>query len=824
MKTSVNYCVVCCLLILLIGDVFGQDTTLSILEASAVGPDCSLIGPTTSTGDGKIEELNYDNNVVIKWISYEQWQGITFDLANAPVDLKANFSTDTLYFRINVPAGFGDIPVALRNSSGWPNQVDITITENEVVWDSTWKEFKIALKSMTAGGVFDTTAINSLVLLAGEGYNANKVAYIDFIQVGANLSFPDVPSPLPPVLPMEAPVTFRKLTLDLFEDGEKGMDCDQIGSTISSSDNKVYVMPYGVTNLVKWVSYEQWQGVTFDLINAPVDLKEDFPTDTLFFRINVPAGFGDIPIALRNSSGWPNQVDFTITEAVGGWDGSWKTFEIPIDSMVAGGVFDSTAITNLVFLVGEGYTADKIAYIDYVKIGSDILVPLPEEDSPVLRKSFSLLVDGTKTALCDSIGPTVAGGAGNVNYVNIAGDALLEWISYEQWQGVSFNLANAPVDFADDFATDTFFFRINAPVGFGDIPIALRNSSGWPNQADVTVTEAEAGWDGTWKTFEIPLSSMATGGVFDPTAITNIVLLAGEGYNAGMTAYLDYVKIGNAALYPIPATFNLSQVTLSIYKDGEPGTDCSNVTSTVAWAAEYINDIDYLDGSVVEWISYEQWQGVTFNLTNAPVNLADKFETDTLFFRINVPTGFGDIPIALRNSSGWPNQVDITITEAEAGWDGTWHTFKIPLNTMVAGGVFDSTAITNLVFLAGEGFTADLVAFLSEVQIGSSVLNAIRETDELPRTFALYQNYPNPFNPTTSISYDLPKESNVKIIIYDVVGREIRTLINQRQAAGYQSIIWDGKDNNGSLVSTGVYLCHMVTNEFRKVQKMTFLK
>ncbi|MFH1214216.1 MAG: hypothetical protein V1681_09005, partial [Candidatus Neomarinimicrobiota bacterium] len=482
MKSFVNFCVVCCMLLFLVGNVFGQDTTLSILEASAVGPDCSLIGPTTSAGDGKIEKLNYDNNVVIKWISFEQWQGVKFDLANAPVDLKVNFATDTLYFRINVPAGFGDIPVALRNESGWPNQVDITITATEAVWDSTWKEFRIPLKSMTAGGIFDSTAINNLVFLVGEGFTADKAAYIDFIQIGANISFPPVPSPLPPALPTEAPVSFRKLTLDLFEDGETGMDCALIGPTVSSGDGKVYVMPYEETNLVKWVSYEQWQGLTFDLANAPVDLKGDFPTDTLFFRINIPAGFGDIPIALRNSSGWPNQVDITITEAVGGWDGSWKTFEIPIDSMVAGGVFDSTALTSLVFLVGEGFTADKIAYIDYVKIGSDILMPLPDETAPILRKSFVLLEKGVKTALCDSIGPTVAGGAGKVNCVNIAGDDLLEWISYEEWQGVTFNLTNAPVDFADDFATDTFFFRINAPTGFGDIPIALRNESGWPNQ------------------------------------------------------------------------------------------------------------------------------------------------------------------------------------------------------------------------------------------------------------------------------------------------------------------------------------------------------
>jgi len=677
---------------------------------------------------------------------------------------------------------------------------------------------------MAAGGVFDSTAVINLVMLAGIGYTVNKIAYIDYVQIGRNLSFPAIPAPVPPALPTESPVSFRKLTLELFEDGEMGMDCALIGPTVSSGDGKVYVMPYEETNLVKWVSYEQWQGINFNLKDTPINLKDDFQTDTLFFRINVPAGFGDIPIALRNESGWPNQVDYTITEADAGWDGGWKMLAIPLDSMVAGGAFDSTAITNFVMLSGTGYTADKIVYIDYVKIGSDILTPLPDSDSPSLRKSFSLLENGEEGAQCISIGPTVSGGESKVNVVDTTGSRLLEWVSYEQWQGVTFNLVNSPVDLSDAFMTDTLFFRINVPAGFGDIPVALRNESGWPNQADIIITEAEAGWDGTWKTFEIPLSSMATGGVFDPAAVTNVVLLVGEGYTVDLIAYLDYIKIGNSILYPILPPLNLSEVTLSIYKDGDLGTDCNEVTSTVALAADYINEVDYLDGSVIEWISYEKWQGVTFNLNNAPVNLKDRFNTDTLFIRINAPTGFGNIPIALRNSSCWPNQVDITITEAEADWDGTWHTFKIPLNTMVAGGVFDSTAITSLVFLVGEGFTADLVVYISEVQIGNSGLSTISETENIPKMYLLSQNFPNPFNPMTNIKYSLPKESNVKIIIYNVAGKEIRTLVNQNHPAGYQNVIWDGKDNNGRLVSAGIYLCQMVTDEFRKVRKMTFLK
>jgi len=94
----------------------------------------------------------------------------------------------------------------------------------------------------------------------------------------------------------------------------------------------------------------------------------------------------------------------------------------------------------------------------------------------------------------------------------------------------------------------------------------------------------------------------------------------------------------------------------------------------------------------------------------------------------------------------------------------------------------------------------------------------------LPKTFALHQNYPNPFNPITTIKYDLPKEAHVKIMIYDVMGREVRTLVNTRQQAGYQVIQWNAQDNSGRNVSSGYYIYVMQADKFHKTQKMILLK
>jgi hypothetical protein len=95
---------------------------------------------------------------------------------------------------------------------------------------------------------------------------------------------------------------------------------------------------------------------------------------------------------------------------------------------------------------------------------------------------------------------------------------------------------------------------------------------------------------------------------------------------------------------------------------------------------------------------------------------------------------------------------------------------------------------------------------------------------ELPKEFDLRQNYPNPFNPTTVIQYALPKTSEVKIQIYNILGQKVSTLVNEPQEPGYKMIHWDGKDDSGNEVSSGIYFYRIVAKNFVKCKKMTLLK
>jgi PKD repeat protein len=106
---------------------------------------------------------------------------------------------------------------------------------------------------------------------------------------------------------------------------------------------------------------------------------------------------------------------------------------------------------------------------------------------------------------------------------------------------------------------------------------------------------------------------------------------------------------------------------------------------------------------------------------------------------------------------------------------------------------------------------------------GSYAMNSFAET-LIPEVFVLHQNYPNPFNPVTILRYDLPENSIVNITIYDMMGREVKTLVNQTQDAGYRSVVWDATNDYGKPVSAGIYLYQIQAGEYIQTKKMVLLK
>jgi hypothetical protein len=155
-------------------------------------------------------------------------------------------------------------------------------------------------------------------------------------------------------------------------------------------------------------------------------------------------------------------------------------------------------------------------------------------------------------------------------------------------------------------------------------------------------------------------------------------------------------------------------------------------------------------------------------------------------------------------------------------------------NIIVAAGAYDNASIEGKATLATFNFklidannisiTVDNI-ILVDAKGDRFAKNSITSNMKvIPTEFALSQNYPNPFNPSTEIRFDLPVTTNVRLSIFNIQGQEIRTLINGNMEAGAQHVTWDGTDNSGKNISSGVYFYRISADKFSQTKKMMLLK
>jgi len=98
------------------------------------------------------------------------------------------------------------------------------------------------------------------------------------------------------------------------------------------------------------------------------------------------------------------------------------------------------------------------------------------------------------------------------------------------------------------------------------------------------------------------------------------------------------------------------------------------------------------------------------------------------------------------------------------------------------------------------------------------------DEDILPKEYSLAQNSPNPFNPSTNIQFDLPKAGNTKLTVYNVLGQTVRTLFDEELPAGKHSVIFDGRDENGGNIASGIYFYRLDSENYTQSKKMILLK
>ncbi len=162
------------------------------------------------------------------------------------------------------------------------------------------------------------------------------------------------------------------------------------------------------------------------------------------------------------------------------------------------------------------------------------------------------------------------------------------------------------------------------------------------------------------------------------------------------------------------------------------------------------------------------------------------------------------------------DSVFIDQNEGSGNWKSLGLYYVPAPNTSVEIRVVDTGKSTQGAVLRADAVKFLLIREITEVDPGNHGFN--------PRAYQLYANFPNPFNATTTIRFYLPKAAQVRLEIFNVLGQKIRTLKNAYLPSGHHQILWDGRGENGEMVSSGVYYYRMQAADFNKMKKMILLK
>lgn len=167
-------------------------------------------------------------------------------------------------------------------------------------------------------------------------------------------------------------------------------------------------------------------------------------------------------------------------------------------------------------------------------------------------------------------------------------------------------------------------------------------------------------------------------------------------------------------------------------------------------------------------------------------------------------------------------QMQILNAQKDSSFYYTWKNGGVPGFTSFIGFADDSVSDlkTGIVMIANQSIPCDKLAveilrYLNE----GNTSNIVQTSRNIPENFKLYQNYPNPFNPGTIINYELPNNNYVSLKVFDALGKEVATLVNEKQSAGSYSV-----DFNGEGFPSGVYFCKLSAGDYSVIKRMVLIK
>ena len=219
--------------------------------------------------------------------------------------------------------------------------------------------------------------------------------------------------------------------------------------------------------------------------------------------------------------------------------------------------------------------------------------------------------------------------------------------------------------------------------------------------------------------------------------------------------------------------------------------------------------------------------------------------TNSIFYGNQSETSAGGIApfgltgnVTISNSIFWDNiptdvslsYISSTITYSNINWEDEGNIDADPLFTNAENGDFTLQQGSPCIDAGTADLDWDGIEDITDYFGSAPDMGAYEyfialgvDNDGLPTSYMIHQNYPNPFNPVTTLRYDLPEDALVNIAIYDMMGRQIRTLISSQHSAGYKSVQWNATNDAGSPVSAGLYFYMIQAGDFKQTKKMMLL-
>ena len=288
----------------------------------------------------------------------------------------------------------------------------------------------------------------------------------------------------------------------------------------------------------------------------------------------------------------------------------------------------------------------------------------------------------------------------------------------------------------------------------------------------------------------------------------------------------------------VPVMAQTRMTTLANFEDPAVGVsefgvgfwDCTAETLAIEWATHPDTPTGNL-GVLKADVNFDLCSSTYIqSVAKFPIKDGDEVAT-SWSYDIYLPA---DIPDGMRvyawvGNVPWAAELSYFQTVGDSGSTlvpGEWNTLHYPITEKIDAGLFtadDSLRIGWQHWPNAQDYTAT-------IYLDNFILHGIGEYVEItgeqqqPTEFHLSQAYPNPFNPVTNLNYSLVHASEVSIVIYNLMGRPIRTLVSGHEAAGSHRVYWDGTNEAGGRMSSGVYLLKMATPTFSQTQKIMFLK